>query len=228
VTRSSRARLTLLYLGGNAITREAMRAALTPSGVRVVEAVSIQDGVDAVGEESDIDLVVVDDAGLGEQRALEAVATLLQMDPARPVGVVSDSRSPVYPADVVRAGASAYLSKETGLAEFRHALDRVAQGHLVVDPMVTRTLLGVLGPARSNAAEANGSGRPDERVPHLSAVERRVMALVAEGKANKQIGSALGISPLTVKNHLARIRARLGAGDKAQALAIALRAGLLD
>jgi DNA-binding CsgD family transcriptional regulator len=51
---------------------------------------------------------------------------------------------------------------------------------------------------------------------------------VADGKVNKQIGAALGISPLTVKNHLARIRARLGAADKAQAVAIALRSGLLD
>jgi DNA-binding NarL/FixJ family response regulator len=221
--------ISALYLGGHTLTREAMRAVLARGGIRAVTAVSIQDAVDLVGSEGPFQVALVDDDALGEARALEAVETLLAKDATCPVAVLSASRSPVFPADVVRAGASGYLSKESGVDELRRAIIHVAAGQVVVDPMVTRTLLGLLGPGgvagdgdHSNG-RANGNGGP-----HLSAVERRVMHLVAEGKVNKQIGAALGISPLTVKNHLTRIRGRLGAGDKAQAVAIALRAGLLE
>ena len=218
--------VTALYLGGHTLTREAMRAVLARAGIRASTAVSIQDAVDRVASEGPFAVALVDDDALGEKLAIEAVETLVQRDPSCPVAVLSASRSAVFPATAIQAGASGYLSKETGVEELRVAIMRIAQGQLVVDPMVTRTLFGILGPQATGASEggsANGNG-----APHLTPVEGRVLRLVADGKVNKQIGVALGISPLTVKNHLARIRARLGAGDKAQAVAIALRAGLLD
>jgi DNA-binding NarL/FixJ family response regulator len=200
-----------------------MRTALAHGGIRLSIAVSIPDALERIESEGPFQVALVDDDGLGERLALEAIETLVTLD-ACPVAVISASRSPVFPADAVRAGASGYLSKETGLEELRQAIQRISEGLVVVDPMVTRTLLGILGP-RGVAEPTNGSSPPG---PHLTPVERRVLVLVAEGKVNKQIGASLGLSPLTVKNHLARIRARLGAGDKAQAVAIALRSGLLD
>src|SRR5688500_3663848 len=205
-----------LYLGGHTLTREAIRAVLARAGIRVSAAVSIQDAVDRTDLEGPFEVALVDDDALGETLALQAVETLVHKAPECPVAVLSASRSPVFPADVVRAGASGYLSKESGVDELRRAIARIAQGQVVLDPMVTRTLLGLLGPlaARSGNGEgSNGSNGHEPSVPHLSAVERRVLTLVAEGKVNKQIGAALGLSPLTIKNHLARIRVRLGAGD---------------
>ena len=223
MTSSIAASLAALYVGGHTLSREAMRAALAHGGIRLSIAVSIPEALERVGTDGPFDVALVDDDGLGERLALEAVETLVNAS-ACPVAVVSASRSPVFPADAVRAGASGYLSKETGIEELRQAIQRIAAGLVVVDPMVTRTLLGILGP-NGPAPSTNGSL---PAAPHLTPVERRVLVLVAEGRVNKQIGAALGLSPLTVKNHLARIRARLGAGDKAQAVAIALRSGLLD
>lgn len=199
--------------------RDALRMALARLGTSLVPAVSLQQAIDEIAG-SPCGVALVDDDTLGESAALEAVTTLVRKDPAMRVGVVSASRSAVFPADVIRSGATAYFSKDMPLTELRFAIERMTQDQMVVDPTVMRSLLGMLEP---DAVPANGQGRP-----HLSPVERRVLALASEGHANKQIAASLGLSPLTVKNHVARIRQRLGAADKAQAVAIALRGGLLD
>jgi DNA-binding NarL/FixJ family response regulator len=66
-------------------------------------------------------------------------------------------------------------------------------------------------------------GSPDE----LSAREVEVLQLVSEGRSNKDIGDALGLSALTVKSHLARIARKVGTGDRAEMVAYAMRAGLV-
>jgi DNA-binding NarL/FixJ family response regulator len=81
------------------------------------------------------------------------------------------------------------------------------------------------------SASAAGAARPvSERgdgVDALSAREIQVLQLVAEGKSNKDIGTALGLSALTVKSHLARIARKLGTGDRAEMVATALRSGAI-
>lgn len=198
-----------------------MAAALSRSSYQIVPAVSLPDVVEAV-DDGGAEAVLVDDDGLGAAPALEAVGALLRHRPQLRVALLSASRSPVLPADALRSGAAAFLSKDMPLAELRFALERMLQGQLVVDPLVTRALLGLMGPDAEEPA-ANGNGRL-----YLTPVERKVLSQVAAGRANKQIAVALGLSPLTVKNHLARVRGRLGASDKAHAIAVALRAGLLD
>ncbi len=70
--------------------------------------------------------------------------------------------------------------------------------------------------------------RRDDTRPELSEREIDVLRRVAEGRSNRQIGNELGLSALTVKSHLARISRKLGTGDRAQLVAIAIRASLLD
>ena len=62
----------------------------------------------------------------------------------------------------------------------------------------------------------------------ITARQREVLALMAEGRTTAQIAEALGLSPFTVKNYIERIFERLGARDRVQAVSTALRAGLLD
>jgi DNA-binding NarL/FixJ family response regulator len=66
-----------------------------------------------------------------------------------------------------------------------------------------------------------------EGVDSLSAREIQVLQLVADGKSNKDIGDELGLSALTVKSHLARIARKLGTGDRAEMVAMAMRAGVI-
>ncbi len=64
--------------------------------------------------------------------------------------------------------------------------------------------------------------------PDLSDREIEVLRRVADGRSNREIGTELGLSALTVKSHLARISRKLGTGDRAQLVAISIRADLLD
>lgn len=68
---------------------------------------------------------------------------------------------------------------------------------------------------------------PRPSLPELSARELGVLRLVADGRSNRLIGEDLGLSALTVKSHLARISRKLGTGDRAELVAMVLRAGLL-
>ncbi|WP_449385130.1 response regulator transcription factor [Cellulomonas soli] len=69
---------------------------------------------------------------------------------------------------------------------------------------------------------------PRRSLPELTSREIGVLELVAAGRSNRLVGEALGLSALTVKSHLARISRKLGTGDRAELVAIAFRAGLLD
>jgi DNA-binding NarL/FixJ family response regulator len=69
------------------------------------------------------------------------------------------------------------------------------------------------------------AGASDPGVDQLSAREVEVLALVADGRSNKEVGESLGLSALTVKSHLARIARKLGTGDRAEMVAMAMRAG---
>lgn len=69
---------------------------------------------------------------------------------------------------------------------------------------------------------------PRRSLPELTSREISVLELVAGGRSNRLVGEALGLSALTVKSHLARISRKLGTGDRAELVAIAFRAGLLD
>lgn len=78
------------------------------------------------------------------------------------------------------------------------------------------------GPQVAPAAPAVNNGCRD-----LSAREIEVLRLVADGRSNKAIGQAMGLSALTVKSHLARIARKLGTGDRAGMVAVAMRAGII-
>jgi len=97
----------------------------------------------------------------------------------------------------------------------RAALGAGIRGYTVVRPETTSAMRNARRPRR---------GSPDE----LSDREIEVLELVAEGRSNKEIGEALGLSALTVKSHLARIGRKLGTGDRAELVARAMRAALID
>ncbi|WP_269082296.1 helix-turn-helix transcriptional regulator [Cellulomonas sp. FA1] len=96
---------------------------------------------------------------------------------------------------------------------------------------------GLRGGVASTTEPAAAPVRPAPPTPapvpaaptaELSARELSVLARVAEGNTNRRIGEELGLSALTVKSHLARISRKLGTGDRAELVAIAIRTGLID
>jgi DNA-binding NarL/FixJ family response regulator len=120
-------------------------------------------------------------------------------------------------ADIVRAveaGASGYLLKDTPRLELAAAVRAAARGETVLAPTAAATLVTrVRTPAAQSAA--------------LTARETQVLALVAEGRTNADIGRELFIGESTVKTHLIRIFTKLGVDDRTAAVTAAMRRGLL-
>jgi len=111
----------------------------------------------------------------------------------------------------IAAGADGYLLKEIGGDALVRAIEQVAAGQSVLDPAVTRSVLGRL--------KQGGSPQPEDKLQSLSAQERKVLALVAEGKTNKEVGIAMGLSDKTVKNYFSNILEKLGLSRRSQAAA---------
>ncbi|MGK5740198.1 response regulator transcription factor [Micromonospora sp. URMC 103] len=119
----------------------------------------------------------------------------------------------VYAA--LHAGASGFLLKNLEPDELRRAVRVVAAGDALLAPEVTRRLI---------AAYARGPEVPGLHT--LTAREREVVTLVADGLSNAEIGVRLGMSTATAKTHANRAMAKLGARDRAQLVVFAYRGGL--
>jgi len=115
----------------------------------------------------------------------------------------------------VLAGAHGYVLKEIDSATLIRAIHTVAEGQSILDPTVTERALRWL------RSLGNGSQLPG--IERLSAQEERVLALVAEGKTNKEIATALGLSDKTVKNYLANVFQKLRITRRAQAAAFFIK-----
>ena len=112
----------------------------------------------------------------------------------------------------VRAGAGGYLVKGADPEEVISAVRAVARGQAVFGAPLAGRLLSLFA-------------APAPALPELSSREREVLALLAEGMSNAEIGGALFISPITVRNHLSSIFAKLQVSTRGQAVARARTAG---
>lgn len=114
-------------------------------------------------------------------------------------------------AHSIEAGADGYLLKEIDEDALVDSIRKVASGQSILDPAVTRAVMEQL---KRPGGAPSGLGVGD-----LSPQERRVLALVAEGKTNKEIGLDLGLSEKTVKNYLSNLMEKLGMTRRSQAAA---------
>jgi two-component system, NarL family, nitrate/nitrite response regulator NarL len=118
--------------------------------------------------------------------------------------------------DAVAAGAAGYMSKQSGAAEIGEAILAVARGETVLASEIHAGL----------AAEIRARSGGSPRI--LSDRELEVLRLTAEGHSAPEIGKRLYLSAATVKTHLQRIYEKLGATDRASAVAEGMRRGLLE
>jgi DNA-binding NarL/FixJ family response regulator len=116
------------------------------------------------------------------------------------------------------AGAAGYLLKEIGGEALIQAIESVAAGQSILDPAVTHSVLERMK-AISDQDDSASNLHKDKR-ESLSPQERLVLALVAEGKTNKEIATALDLSDKTVKNYLSNIFQKLHVSRRAHAAAI--------
>lgn len=118
----------------------------------------------------------------------------------------------------LRAGARGYLSKDVEPSALAAAIRAVAAGHVLLSPEAAAELAAG-AQAGPNGAAAGGNGGE----PQLTAREREVLRLLAEGRSNREIAKELTVSEKTVKTHVSNVLMKLGVADRTQAALWAVR-----
>ncbi len=155
--------------------------------------------------------------GLAATRAIAADPVLAEVR----VVVLTTFELDEYVFEAMRAGASGFLVKHTEPAELVRAVRVVAEGDALLSPSVTRRLVSEF------AARTKQPAGPSAALAELTSREREVMALVAEGLTNAEIGERLFMSPATARTHVSRILTKLGARDRTQLVVMAYESGLV-
>jgi DNA-binding NarL/FixJ family response regulator len=212
-------RLTrILLVDDHTAIRQALRMMLESEADMAVvgEAGDGAEGV-AVATKLEPDVTIVDLAmpGMG---GLAAIPALRKAAPRTAILVFTMHESAAYVHEAMRTGARGYLLKSAHKEELLSAIRALRAGGGYLQPRITGTVLRrLVGDARV-AGEAG----------LLTAREIQILESVADGKSNKEIAAAMSIAEDTVKTHLRRLFEKLGAADRAHAVAIALRQNLID
>jgi DNA-binding NarL/FixJ family response regulator len=209
--------IRVLLVDDSPIIRLGLRSALEdyPDIAIVGEAGSAAEGFAAMTKLKP-DVVLLD-VNLPDKSGLLACHDMLKARPQTQVLILSSSESERNVHDAMTAGARGYLLKDNDGATLAAALRNVAAGQSVLDP----TLAGQV----MNLVRNQGTPSAAAKLNLLSPQERRVVALLAGGLTNKEIGDQLGLTEKTVKNYLATIFSKLNISRRAQAAALFAEAG---
>jgi DNA-binding NarL/FixJ family response regulator len=208
--------MRVVIVDDHPITRQGLRAAF-----------AVSDDIDVVGEASNGEqaVVVVDellpdvvfmDIRMPGMNGLEATRIIRAQHPDTKVIMFSVDESRASVSEAIRAGVAGYLLKDVGADELERAAKLALEGKAVIHPNLTRVFL----------EEARLAPR-DSPAP-LSDREVEVLQRVAYGASTREVAEELGISTHTVKTHMDRIFEKLEANDRAQAVAIAVRGGIIE
>ena len=167
--------------------------------------------------------VVLMDIRMRSMNGLEATRTLMTRMPKPPkVVVLTTFDYDEYVYEALKAGASAFLLKDSPQEQLVAAVRVVTAGDALLHPAITRRLIQDFV-ARPNPR----SGRPPE-LEGLSGRELDVMRHLARGLSNQEIGARLFLARDTVKTHVGHVLAKLGLRDRAQAIVMAYETGLIQ
>jgi DNA-binding NarL/FixJ family response regulator len=174
------------------------------------------DGAQAlqIAEREHPDVVLMDIAMKG-MNGLEAAAKLREHQPGMKVVILSMHTSEEYVLLALRAGAAAYLIKDSATAELELALNSVMRGETYLSPAISRQVV-------DGYVQRVGAGADP-----LTQRQREVLKRIAEGRSTKEIAFELNLSVKTIETHRAQIMERLGIRDVAGLVRYAMRVGLV-
>ena len=166
------------------------------------------------------DLVIMD-ITMKELNGIEAMVQILSQSPSARVLILSMHSTEEFVRRAMKAGAHGYIVKDSAPLELRMAIEAVMRGEIYLSPRISRHVVSGLrqGPGGEQAESSMGA---------LTARQREILQLIAEGKSTKEIAFVLEVSVKTVETHRADLMERLGIRDVAGLVVYAIRNGLID
>ncbi len=208
---------TVLIVDDHSLMREGLRILLNeiPNVTVVAEAA---DGRDAITLCRSIQpSIVLMDLSLPELDGIEAIRQIHRRFPEIRILALTATATEVRAAEALNAGASGYVLKRSGKKELLSAIEAVIQGRLYLDPALDETQIEAL------------TTDPAKNTHHaLTAREKQVLKLVAQGNPNRLIAEVLVVSPKTVETHRLNLMQKLDAHNAAELTRWAYRLGLLS
>jgi two-component system response regulator DevR len=207
--------LRVMLVDDHEIVRRGIRAALAdaPDIVVTAEAGTAREAV--VRAERELPDVVVMDVRLGDGSGIEATREIRARRPATKVLMLTSFADDDALFASIMAGAAGYVLKQIHDIDLVQAIRTVGQGHSLLDPLVTDRLLERL--------RTGGEPGKDDKLALLSPQEARILAMVADGLTNRQIGERIHLAEKTIKNYVSSILAKLEVGRRAEAAAYLAR-----
>lgn len=207
----------VLIVDDHPVFREGLRAVVSHApGLEVVgEAASGEEAL-AIVKQAPPDVVVMD-LHLPGMNGVEATRQIVAAHSDVRVLVLSMFEDDASVVSALRAGASGYVLKESARTDLLRAIETVASGQAVFDSAVARRVVGFF---------AEDAKPPEPAFPQLTAREREILVLVAQGMSNDAVARKLYLSAKTVRNQVSNVFAKLGATGRAEAIVKAREAGL--
>jgi DNA-binding NarL/FixJ family response regulator len=204
--------LRVLVADDHPMFRDGLRFTLSQSP-QIGEVVEAVDGEDAIhrANASCFDVVLMD---LHMPRLDGITATSRVVTTGARVLVLSMSEDDASVLSAIRAGASGYLVKGADAEQVVSAVTSVAAGHAVFGAGLAVRVMQLLG----TGLGLTDTPRTPDGLAELSAREHEVLELVAQGLTNSEIAQRLYLSPITVRNHVSHILAKLHVRDRRQAM----------
>jgi DNA-binding NarL/FixJ family response regulator len=210
--------MRILIVDDHEVVREGLVAALSSDANREVVAVAstAEEGVRRAKQTlPDVALV---DFRLPDMSGIDLCRRMRQNFPSMALVMLTSYLSEDTVRDAIQAGVTGYVTKSAGLTELRRVLARIEDAPGDSRPEGASQIVEQLH--RIAHANAGGAGPTPQ--------QQRVLELAAEGLTNEQIGARLFISESTVRFHLQKLKAKLGARSKTELIARAIRKGLIS
>lgn len=206
---------TALIVDDVALLRLGVAAVLQAMGLTVVAETACGRDVPGMVQQLGADIVML--GVVADLPPPEIVRRLKELEPAPIVVALMQRTHREELAILLSLDTNGLVVRSVGADELTLGLEKVIKGERVISPVLLAALVGAVGPPELEP--------PDELT--LTAREREVLALLAEGRANREIATALFVTLATVKTHLGHIYTKLGARNRNEALGRAVALGLL-
>lgn len=208
----------------------------------VVDAIELEDDLEVVGQASNgedavawcvrekPDIVILD-VEMPRMDGVRATREIVGQCPETRVVILTAFEDDGLILQLIQAGATGYLLKESRIDEVIRAIRVAAGGESLIDPKVAQKILRMMM-AGVTPAPANAPSRPDEeslkRLDSLTQREREVLTEIGRGKNNKELAEIFQIGGTTVKTHVGRIMQKLEVRDRVELVLLAVQAGLVE